>query len=61
MSRVQAITKPAAGTDGTPFGHLLKEWCNRRRLSQLDLALAIGSTCGICALLSAVARHPAAT
>jgi transcriptional regulator with XRE-family HTH domain len=41
MSGVRAANKTATGATGTPFGRLLKEWRNRRGLSQLELALAV--------------------
>jgi transcriptional regulator with XRE-family HTH domain len=41
MSGVRAPREPASSATGTPFGRLLKEWRNRRGLSQLDLALAV--------------------
>jgi transcriptional regulator with XRE-family HTH domain len=44
MSSVQTLRKLSAGGDRAPFGRLLKEWRNRRALSQLDLALAIRTT-----------------
>src|ERR1043165_1475545 len=44
MSAVQPVRGPAETADGTPFGRLLKEWRNRRGLSQLDLALAVRTT-----------------
>ena len=40
MSAVPAAT----GTNGSPFGRLLKEWRGRRGFSQLDLALASRTT-----------------
>src|SRR5215470_3282129 len=41
---VQSVKESASSANGTPFGQLLKEWRNRRGLSQLDLALAVRTT-----------------
>lgn len=38
------MRRPTRIANGTPFGRLLKEWRNRRGLSQLDLALAVRTT-----------------
>jgi transcriptional regulator with XRE-family HTH domain len=44
MSGVEALRKSIAAADRAPFGRLLKEWRNRRGLSQLALALAVRTT-----------------
>jgi transcriptional regulator with XRE-family HTH domain len=41
MSGIRAPKAPASRATATRFGRLLKEWRNRRGLSQLDLALAV--------------------
>ncbi len=44
MSGAEALRRPAARADRTPFSRLLRDWRNRRGLSQLDLALAVRTT-----------------
>lgn len=44
MSADQSPRGPARRAAATPLGRLLKEWRNRRGLSQLDLALAVRTT-----------------
>ena len=44
MSGSHALRQPGFGAGATPFGRLLKEWRNRRGLSQLDLAIAVRTT-----------------
>lgn len=44
MTGVQRLTEPHGDARRNSFGRLLREWRNRRRYSQLDLALATRTT-----------------
>ena len=44
----------------TPFGHLLRDWRQRRRLTQLDLADAAGVSTRHVSFLETIVRCPAA-